>query len=197
MHKRTAILFLLLCVPFATLLGQEADVVHTLYIHAGGGFTRNVSDFDVVPEGLDRSGMFGTVRLMWKPEHLLSFGLEAGYQRIYAVNITNAPSPVGPISGNSVLNAIPVLLIFSMPVIDHFEAYVGGGFGFLHSTVEFLGDETISSAYTPALMAAGSYFFPLSDDISLGGELRYVYYDRFVDQNIGVQVLLSYRLTSW
>ena len=197
MRKSTAILVLLLCVRFVPAFGQDTDVVHTLYVHAGGGLTRNVSDFDDAVPGLQRSGLFGTVRVMWKPEHLLSVGIESGFQRVYAVEITDAPSPVGPISGNSVLNALPVTLVFSMPVIERFEAYVGAGFSVLYSTVEFLGDKTVTSAYTPSFMAAGSYFVPLSDDLRLGGEVRYIYYDRFVDHNLGLQVLLSYRLTSW
>jgi len=197
MHKSTATLVLLLCVPFAAVFGQDSKTVHTLYIHAGGGLTRNISDFDAITDGLQRSGLLGTVRLMWTPEHLLSVGIESGFQRVYAVEVTDAPSPVGPISGNSVLNAVPVTLVFSMPVIGGFEAYVGAGFSVLYSTVEFLGDKTVSSVYTPSFMAAGSYFFPLSDDLKLGGELRYIYYDRFIDHNLALQVLLSYRLTSW
>ncbi len=195
--RRSTLSLILLWLPFATVLGGEGDAVHSLFVHAGGGFTYNVSDFDAVPDGLNSSGLFGTVRVMWKPEHLLSFGVESGFQRVYSIEVSNIPTQFGPLSGTSVLNALPVLLVFSMPVIDHVEVYVGTGFSVLYSTVEFLGDKTVSNAYTPAFMAATSYLIPLSEDLRLGGEFRYIYYDRFVDQNLGFQVLLSYRLTSW
>jgi hypothetical protein len=197
MRRSFAIVALLCSLPPVTVFAGDGEAIHTLFVQGGGGFTYNVSDFDNVPDGLSSSGLFGTVRVMWKPEHLLSFGIESGFQRVYSVEVSNVPTQFGTISGTSVLNALPVLLIFSMPVIEHVEVYLGAGFGVLYSTVEFLGDKTVSNAYTPAFMAAGSYLHPISENFSLGGELRYVYFDRFVDQNVGLQVLLSYRLTSW
>ena len=181
----------------APAFGGDEEVVHTLHLQGGGGLTYNVSDFDAVPDGLISAGLFGTVRVMLQPEYLLSVGIETGFQRVYAIEEENLSTEFGPLTGESVLNALPVMIVFSMPVIDNFDAYVGAGFCVLYSTVEFFGDKTVSNAYSPAFMAAGSYLYPISDDLRLGGELRYTYFDRFLDHNIGLQVLLSYRLTSW
>jgi hypothetical protein len=197
MKRLSTIALLVVCFVPGRMAAGDDEQIHTLHLQGGGGFTYNVSNFDDVPEGLSSGGLFGIVRLMWQPEHLLSFGIESGFQRVYSVEVSNVATPFGTVSGSSVLNALPVMFVFSMPVIDHLELYAGAGFCVLYSTVEFLGDKTVANAYSPSFLGAASYLYPLSEDLRLGGEVRYTYFDRFVDQNIGIQVLLSYRLTSW
>jgi hypothetical protein len=180
------------------LRAQTPDTAYSWILFAGAGYTRNVSTFDFKPAGLLQNGFTGTVRVMWKPEHLLSVGIETGYQYVYGAEVESYTSPdFGTTDAQTSLYAVPILLVLSMPVIDRFEVWVGAGAGLLTSHVEFFGDVTDASSFTPMGFGAVSYLYPIGENLRLGGEARYIYMERFHDQNFSIQAVLSWTFATY
>ncbi len=71
------------CVVFP----QSNDTTYSLSTEVGVGYSRFFTTMDY--DDLSKNGFSGTVRVMWNPEHLLSIGLETGYQYIYSIDVSN------------------------------------------------------------------------------------------------------------
>lgn len=181
----------------AQLRAETPDTSYAWILYAGGGYTRNISEFDFKPDGLLQNGFIGSVRVMWKPEHLLRVGLETGYHFVYGSEVESFTNEFGTTSAQTSLYVMPILLVFSMPVIDRFDAWVGMGAGLLTSHVEFFGQTTNASSFTPYMYAGVSYMYPVARDLQLGGEVRYQYMERFRDQNLSVQVMMSWQFSTY
>ena len=57
---------------------QDNDTTYSLSTELGIGYSRYYTTMDY--SDLNKNGFSGTIRVMWNPEHLLSIGLETGYQ---------------------------------------------------------------------------------------------------------------------
>jgi len=188
---------LLLLLPGGQLRAETPDTRYAWILYAGGGYTRNISEFDFKPEGLLQNGFTGTLRVMWKPEHLLRVGFETGYHFVYGSEVETFTNEFGTSDAQTSLFVMPILLVFSMPVIDRFDVWLGVGAGLLTSHVEFFGETTDADSFTPYLYAGASYLYPIARDLRLGGEVRYVYMERFRDQNISVQLMMSWQFSTY
>ena len=69
--KRSPLLVAVLLILIGTTPVQSQDSLYTLTAYVGVGFTRNFSEFAAPVQGLDQNGFTGSIRVMWKPEHLL------------------------------------------------------------------------------------------------------------------------------
>jgi len=188
---------LLLLLPGGQVRAENPDTSYAWILYAGGGYTRNISSFDFKPQGLLQNGFSSTLRVMWKPEHLLRVGLETGYHYVYGAEVESFTNEFGTTDAKTSLYVMPILLTFSMPVIDRFEAWVGMGAGLLTSHVEFFGQTSDVSSFTPYMYVGVSYLYPIARDLQLGGEARYQYMERFRDQNVSVQVILSWQFHTY
>jgi hypothetical protein len=72
---------------------------------------------------------------------------------------------------------------------------VGGGL--LTSHVEFFGQATNADSFTPYVYVGASYLYPIATDLRLGGEVRYVYMERYRDRNISIQVMASWQFSTY
>ena len=188
---------LLLLPAGSELRAQTPDTSYAWILYAGGGYTRNFSEFNFKPEGIMQNGFTGTVRVMWKPEHLLRVGLETGYHYVYGTKVESFTNEFGTSDARTSLHVMPILLVISMPVVDRFSVWLGAGGGLLTSHVEFFGETTDASSFTPYAYLGASYMYPIARDLCLGGEARYVYMERFRDQNFSVQVMLSWQFSTY
>jgi hypothetical protein len=90
--KKTFLLILFLALSalnYTTALAADGDSLtkkdphdYSLILYGGGGLTvyRGTSGVsDVVNTDLTKTGIGGTLRIMWHPDHLLRLGIETGY----------------------------------------------------------------------------------------------------------------------
>lgn len=179
------------------LRAQSPDTSYAWILYAGGGYTRNVSEFNFRPEGILQNGAIGTLRVMWRPEHLLRVGLETGYHYVYGAKVPEFTNEFGTTDAQSSLHVMPILLVFSMPVYDYFDAWAGAGGGLLTSHVELFGQATDVSSFTPYVYVGLSYMYPIARDLRLGGEFRYQFMERYRDYNYGIQVMMSWVFSTY
>lgn len=188
---------LVLITSFAAARAQTSDTTYALVAYGGGGYVRNVSEFDITPQGLHQNGFGGTLRVMWRPEHLLRLGLETGLTQVYYIKTENVQTDFGVTTFTSSMNAVPILLTLSMPLSEHIDVYGGLGSFLLYSNTESFGSSVTQSSLSIGFSLGVSYMTPLEGDWGIGGELKWYHMDKFSDDNITLQVMVSYRFLEW
>jgi hypothetical protein len=134
---------------------------------------------------------------MWKPEHLLRIGFETGLTQVYYVKSEDIQTNFGTTDFSSSLNAVPILLVLSMPLAPKFDIYAGMGSFLLYSVTESFGSTVTSSVLSIGFSLGLSYMTPIGDDWDLGAEVKWHHFDRFSDDNIMLYVMVSYSFLEW
>ncbi len=163
--------------------------------YAGFGYARFMTDLDL--EGLNPNGFNGKIRLMWKPEHLLSVGIEAGYHYLYSYSYSDIATDFGVTDVSSSLTALPIFLVAGMEITSSIELLGGIGPSILYTFFESHGNETKSSQLSASYFIAGRYQYPINESLALGGELNFYHIDKIEDSTLSLQFILSYHLQSW
>lgn len=133
-----------------------------------------------------------TIRIMWHPDHLLKVGLESGFINFYAYNLTDSAGNKGKIA----LDAIPLLLEWSMSVTKRFNIFAGSGAYLLNTHLNYLG-KTNSKKISVGWMAAASYILPLSKNTGLGAEAKWLYAAETVKGTLCLQLQFVWKFLKW
>ena len=196
MTKNAAIIAWFLLMTIASF-GQTDNSTYTLTVNPSGGYVRNFSDFDPPLAGLERNGLAGNIRVMWKPEYLLSAGLEVGYTHTYSINQDQVQTEYGTTDIRASNNAWPILIVFSMSPFMNLEINLGLGTAISTATIESFGHTSSSSEIGSTYMGSVAYLLPLSKNLRLGGEIRYMRINKFEDNNMTLLVTLAYKFLEW
>lgn len=192
---------MVLLVGAHSAFAQPTEPVYSLTGYVSGGFVRNVSTFDISPDGLDRTGLAGSLRVMWKPEHLLRVGLEMGLTHVYTVKQSSVSDPEFPEFGttnvNATLNAWPFLIMFSMSPIERLDVYLGGGFAIMASNAEAFGATVTTTSFSGAGELAVAYMYPVSELLSVGCEVRWLTMEKYDDNDLGIHLLFAGKFLEW
>ena len=100
---------------------QKQDTLYSLTAYLGAGYSYDVTSFDYEYGSLNRSGLQGYLRVMWKPEYLLSGGIEFGYTGVYSVEEDNIQTASVTTDLSTHVYAYPLMIVFSMPIIKNWE----------------------------------------------------------------------------
>lgn len=164
-----------------------------LYVSGGFGyFPSNAGAPAYLQPKLARINPVTTTRIMWKPDHRLKAGFESGFMTFYSYKLTTADGTRGKIS----LDAIPLLLEFSVSVKKHFNLFAGPGIYILKTNLDYEG-KTNSKKVSTGWMAAAAYTQPLTKEISLGAEAKWLYAAETIRGSFGVQLQASWRFLRW
>lgn len=178
---------------------------YTIVVSAGGGLSYYSTHLRI-PNSLEQTHLsrFGTpasLRVMWYPDHRLRVGLESGWTTMYRYS--------GQVAGEKAkmyVSAIPVLLVFSMPLAwlkgtdrtltRRLSITAGTGVYINYSHLDYAGTVT---AYTNSLgwMAAASYTYPIGRRFRMAGEVKW--FDAVAAENAAfvAEVQLVWRPFSW
>lgn len=190
-----AILIIGLTASLSESYSQSNDPEYSFTAYINAGYSRFISELDY--KDLNKSGFSGTIRLMWEPEHLLSIGVESGYMQLYDISTQIIYQDSIKFNGSSELNAVPIFTVFSMKLFDNFKLSIGSGIFLLTSKVDALGNEVNSTQVSTGGLASGSYHYPLSNTMSLGGEVKYFLINKLEDGDLSFQVSLKYKFLSY
>jgi len=175
---------------------DTTELTNTLTAYVMGGYVRNISTFDQPIEGINQNGADFGVRLMVKPGHLLSGGIEIGQSHIYSVEhaVTYEQQTSELISSMYVM---PLIFVFSMTPIENVNINLGTGTSFINAEVTSFGNTVTSSTLSPAFMVSANYMKPLSEDFSIGGEVKFQHLGKYNDSNLSFLLSLSYTFFEW
>lgn len=178
---------------------------YTLVVTAGGGLSYYSTHLGV-PASLEqthvsRFGVPGSLRMMWYPDHRLRVGLETGWTTMYSYR-----GKVANDNAHVYVSAIPVLLVFSMPLawlrgtdrslVRRLAITAGTGIYINHSRLDYVGT-IFSNTNSLGWMAAASYTYPIGRRFRVAGELKW--FDAVAAENAAftAELQLVWRAFSW
>ena len=189
----TFIISLIACFSQSYSQSDDSEYAVTSYINAG--YSRFISELD--DNDLNKNGFSGTIRLMWEPEHILSIGIESGYLQLYDISTQLTFQDTLTFKGTSKLTAVPIITVFSMELFENLKLSFGSGIFLLTSKVDVLGNPVNSLQISTGSLVSGSYYYPISHSISLGGEIKYYLINKIEDGDLNFQVSLQYRFLTY
>ncbi len=164
-------------------------------LHAGGGLSYYTSNINLRPVAytgsLKKWSPAGTLRLMWYPRYRLRLGVETGINNFYryAVKDTSGEGKVN-------LQAIPVLIVWSMQVIPRLNVYAGFGSYILNTNLTYKG-KVHSSDIVLGSNVAVSYSIPISKRSSIAAEAKWMNAFETKDQAISLQFHYAWKVFQW
>jgi hypothetical protein len=189
--KILIIVSLLSCLVFP----QANDTTYSLSAEAGLGFSRYFTTMDY--SDLNKNGLSGTIKVMWNPEHLLSIGLETGYQQLYSYSRTNYETEFGITNVSASMYSVPIFIVISMKILPNIKISGGSGAYLLYNSGESFGEENKSSQLSIGAHIGASYTYPINNSFSIGGELLYSYFSKLQDQTVALQFIIVYDFLRW
>jgi hypothetical protein len=176
-------------------ISQIDDKTYSLSTELGVGYSRYFTTMDYYD--LNQNGFSGTVKVMWNPEHLLSIGLETGYQYLYSLDVSDYSTEFGNTNVKASMYTVPVFIVFSMKVLPNIKLSAGSGVYLLFNSGELFGDELSSNQISIGAHMGISYTYPINNSMAIGGELLYSYFSKLQDQTVAIQFLFVYDFLRW
>jgi hypothetical protein len=163
------------------------------YVSGGPGYYLSVAG---VPEFLQpkirKINPVGTVRLMWHPDHLIKVGVETGYMTFVSYSLRDSMGNRGRVR----LDAVPVLVEWTMALTKRFNVFAGSGVYFLTTRLDY-GEKSMANKLSIGWMAAVSYIHPLGKNTGLGAELKWLDAAESTDGTLALQVQLVWKFLRW
>jgi len=178
-----------------TMISITSAQTYSVNGYLGLGYARFLTDMDL--DGLDQNGYNAKIRLMWRPEHLLSVGLESGYHYIYNYESNIDDPEYGSSDVKSSLTGVPLFLVVAMEILPSLEIVGGMGPMFLNTYFDSYGSQSESSQISTSYFVAGRYEHPLNESLAIGAELNYCRINKIEDDALSLQFILSYRLLTY
>ncbi|OGU80986.1 MAG: hypothetical protein A2W11_06655 [Ignavibacteria bacterium RBG_16_35_7] len=176
-------------------LPQVNDKTYSLSTEIGLGYSRYFTTMDY--DDLNQNGFSGTVKVMWNPEHLLSIGLETGYQQLYSLDVSDYNTEFGNTNVLASMYTVPIFIVFAMKVLPNVKLTAGSGAYLLFNSGEAFGDALNSNQVSIGAHMGISYTYPINNSMAIGGELLYSYFSKLQDQTVAVQFLFVYDFLRW
>lgn len=161
-----------------------------LYVGGGlGGYTTTINPTAGILQGdVSKINPVGTFRIMWHPGYRLHLGIETGYTNFYSYHVKN-----GNVSGKVSLDAIPLLIVWSMPVVKRVSIFAGIGSYWLTTRLNYDG-QVKSKTFSLGSNIALSYTQPLSKTLGLAAEAKWMNAFETKDNLLSLQVLLVWQI---
>ena len=168
---------------------------YSLDIYVGGGVSYYFSVAGL-PEYLhpeiSKLSSFSSLRVMWHPDHRIKVGVETGKMRFLSYEFKDT---VGE-SGKIIVDAVPLLVEWSMAVTRRLNVFAGSGVYFLKTNMDYAGSAR-SDKLSIGWMAAISFIQPLNKDLSIGTELKWMDAAETTDGSLALQVQLIWKFLKW
>jgi hypothetical protein len=169
------------------------DGKYSLVAYVGGGYSRYAATpggpAPGVPFEVTKSGLAGTVRVMWVPDHLIRLGLETGWTTFYSYKFGAQNE------GEMSLSGVPVIAVWSMNVLQ-VDLFAGAGYYRLNSNLDY--QSTVNaSTWSLGWLAAASYTHPLTERLGVAGELKWMNAVESHDAVVTIQVQLVWKFLEW
>jgi hypothetical protein len=177
------------------VMAQIDDKTYSLSTEFGVGYSRYFTTMDY--DKLNKNGFSGTVKVMWNPEHLLSIGLETGYQQLYSLDVSDYDTEFGNTNVSASMYTVPIFIVFAMKVLPNIKLSAGSGVYLLFNSGEAFGDELNSNQLSIGAHVGASYTYPINNSMAIGGELLYSYFSKLQDQTVAIQFLFVYDFLKW
>lgn len=166
---------------------------YALVLSAGAGVATYTSN--IINQGLQisskRTYPDATIRVMWHPNYRLRVGIETGYTNFYSYAIKN-----GDKIGKVTLSAIPILVVWSIPILKRVNLFAGFGSYYLTTHLNYQG-EVKSSSYSLGSNLALNYVQPITKTLGIATEFKWINAFQTKDNQIALQAHLVWKFLQY
>lgn len=178
MARKTIILIMLACALQPALFASKKDStkvsLNRYSLTVGAGWVHYINTLEIGADMASINSAGLSLKFFWEPEHRLSLGLETGYYRMYKVK--------GEYGGHVSMASVPLLLNIRMRVVDHFYLSAGAGLALMFNQVKGVGTDISSTILSLSnYQFSGSYIYPLNRHWHVGGELKFLNFQKSAD----------------
>ncbi len=167
-----------------------------IVVRLGGGISEYLAPYDS-PVEIERGGAAFSMRICLHPDHRLHVGFETGWTRFYTYDLKDVETSFGHTDASLSLSAVPLLVVFSMPIVGSLTVSGGGGGYLVRSHASSFGRTVDVSRFSQGWIAALSWDLPLSGSIGIGLELKIYGATEFGDGVVVAQLQLPLILFRW
>ncbi len=193
--KRLSLLFLS-CILGHCSIAQKTwntrdSVARGISIVVASGMSHYINTLQIDPSktSIKQNFSCSSMRVMWEPEHRLSLGIEAGYYKVYEVQLEEN-SNVNTAS----LSIIPILFCVQMRVFKRFYVSAATGVSIHHADVNILGNQSNSQTWTFSnLKFSAGYVYPITKSFGLGLQAQFLSENKTEDMIASVQAVARYQ----
>ena len=174
--------------------GKQKRIRHyALVLDAGGGVATYTSNIINQGEQISKQSTNpdATIRVMWHPNHRLRVGFETGYTNFYSYALKN-----GNNMGKVTLSAMPILVVWSIPIIKRVNLFAGFGSYRLTTHLNYLG-KVNSSTYSLGSNISINYVQPITKKIGLATEFKWTNAFQTKDNLVGLQVHIVWKFLEY
>lgn len=178
---------------FSSQPKKRGDYGFVLYASGGAGYyVSNGGAPQYLSPKVSNLGRAANLRIMWHPDHLLKVGVETGLVTFYSYTFQDSAG----VRGRAKLQAIPVLVEWTMAVTKRLNLFAGSGVYFLRTNLDYKG-RTTSPKLSIGWMAAASYIHPLSEHTGLGTEVKWMEAAETSNGIVSLQVQFVWKFAKW
>lgn len=163
-------------------------------LQAGGGMSNYSAGVNLssvaYPGTLKKLNPAGTVRLMWYPRYRLRLGIESGFTNFYKYKVKDTSE------GKVRLQAIPVMVVWSMQIVPRVNVYGGLGSYFLTTKLNYKGAVN-SRDWVLGSNIAVSYTQPVSKRLGIAAEAKWMNAFETKDAALSLQLYFSWKVFQW
>ncbi len=193
-HPNKSLWFLFFLILFTQRANAQEEINTTekfaLYTTVGNGLTGIIAYNNIFLDNLFYSP---SLRILWKPNHLLNIGIESAYLTVSKQDSTLTTTPFGTTVLKARLNAIPLLLVFNMK-FSKIDLYYGIGVSYVTSRLQAFEEKVVISNWYYCYDAAIAYSLPISRKINIGLEAKSYFFPKLQKISGGLVLNFSYRL---
>lgn len=164
------------------------DTTLRMSIQVGTGWTHYYNNMVIGRSSITNDYIGSSVRIMWEPEHRLSLGVESGYYKLYNVGLETG-------DGNVDLAIIPLMANLRMRILKNFYITGGTGVVIMKSQINSTGAESSKSTVISYsnVQLSGLYLYKITEQVGIGGEVKFMWIDKTNDFIHSIQAVVSYR----
>ena len=193
-RKKIIFALMLTCFTLA-VFSQQKDSVKVRLNHytlsIGAGWTHYINNLENWDNNIQQDFAGVSFKFFWEPEFRLSLGLETGYYKLFRVS--------GQLPDNTSVeverNAIPLLLLVRMRIVDN--VYLGAGMGIAILNNKSSGADMTIKTKTTSLSnfeLSGAYIYPLNKHLLVGGEAKLFHFGSLSDWMYSLQATFAVKL---
>lgn len=174
---------------------MPATKKQSLVLYIGGGFSQYVAPVNIQTEGIQshisRVSPAGTLRLLWQPQFRLRLGLETGFCNFYAYQLKKG-NKIGKVN----VSAIPLMVVWSMPIVKRLDIFAGFGSYLLTSKLDYEG-KVSSHTYSLGTSIAIAYKVPISKISAIAAEIKWMSAFQTRDDVVSAEVRYVWKFLQW
>ncbi|MBR9974979.1 MAG: hypothetical protein KFF77_05315, partial [Bacteroidetes bacterium] len=168
----------------------------SLVLALGAGYAQYVTPYKG-PYVIERRGTGFSLALEWHPGMRLRLAVESGWTTFYSYELKDVETSFGRTDASLRLSAIPLLAVFSMPIVSAFTLHAGTGGYFVRSHATSFAETVDVVRFAQGWVVAASWDHAVVWGFRFGTAVKWYGATEFGDGSLLLQLCAEIPIVSW